>query len=534
MSKKTKAARRVAAQAATHARTVGASGTKAVQPARRIAQGFEAGKLGRRLRAIPTTLSAINTQIRLYGANVVARSRYLAANNPYASAAKEEFVSAMVGCGIKPSPLINDPKKKKQVVALWKRWTDEADADGLTDFYGLQSIVAAEMFEAGECFIRKRPRYVSDGLSVPFQLQILPSEMLDTSHNQVLSSGRGRIEMGIEFDAIGRRTAYWFWTFHPGEMTNLTFLGGALTKVRVPASEVLHLFKPIRAGQIRGLPHTLAGMITLAMIDLYDDAELERKRIAALFGAFVTRPKNETAEEHPLSGTEETDAPVSGFNAPSNFTLEPGAVVDLAEGQEIKFSEPVDVGSTYEAFQYRNLLRAAAGFGGTYAGMTGDLRATSYGSIRAGLIAFRRRVEAQQHHVMVFQLCRPVWAWWWDYAMTSGGLPLISFAEYGDDPWSFQNVKWIPPKWEWIDPLKDRQAEKLAVDSGFKPRSEVIEAEGYDPEENDERIAADQARAGVLGIKFITLASSVIVSGDDEDESLVDSTVPSSDSADFG
>ena len=63
-------------------------------------------------------------------------------------------------------------------------------------------------------------------------------------------------------------------------------------------------------------------------------------------------------------------------------------------------------------------------------------------------------------------------------------------------------VKWIPPKWEWVDPLKDRQAEKLAVDAGFKARSDVIEAEGADPEEIDQRIAADRARADRLGLSF--------------------------------
>jgi capsid protein len=40
------------------------------------------------------------------------------------------------------------------------------------------------------------------------------------------------------------------------------------------------------------------------------------------------------------------------------------------------------------------------------------------------------------------------------------------------------------------------------VDAGFKSRSDVIEAEGYDPEENDMRIAADQARAQRLDLVF--------------------------------
>ena len=49
---------------------------------RTFTRGMDAGKTGRRLTAIPTNAAAINTQIRKYGKNVVARSRYLALNNP--------------------------------------------------------------------------------------------------------------------------------------------------------------------------------------------------------------------------------------------------------------------------------------------------------------------------------------------------------------------------------------------------------------------------------------------------------------------
>lgn len=480
------------------------------EPRRRVARGFEAGGVGRRLRAIPSTIAAINTQIRQYGKNVVARSRYLAINNPYAAAAKEEYVSAMVGCGIKPSSLIVDKAIKQQVQTTWKRWTDESDADGLTDFYGQQAVIASEMFEAGECFVRIRPRFASDGLTVPFQLQILPSEMLPTDHNEVLANG-GRIECGIEFNAIGQRVAYWFLRNHPGEQNQFNIKVGTF-KTRVPTEEVLHLFKPIRAGQIRGVPHTLAGIIALAMLDLYDDAEIERKRCAALFGAFVTRPRDESDEEHPFTGTETAEP---DRDVPTTWTLEPGATIDLAEGQDIKFSEPADVGVTYEMFQYRALLRAVAGFGATYAGMTGDLRQVSYGSQRGGTLLHRRKIEAQQHHVMIFQFCRPIWTRWLDDAVRTGALPLVSTAAYVADPPAYRDVRWIPPKWDWIDPLKDRQAEKLAVDSGFKSRSDVVEAEGYDPEENDNRIAQDQQRASGLNIRFIELRSSVIVAPDD-------------------
>ncbi|WP_051389636.1 phage portal protein [Bradyrhizobium sp. Ec3.3] len=498
----------------------GKSATKPLvgAPRRTVGRGMDAGKTGRRLAAIPTNATAINTQIRKYGKNIVARSRYLALNNPYAAMAKEEYVSALVGSGIKPSPLIKDSAVKEEISRVWRLSTDEMDSDGLSDFYGMQATIASEMFEAGECFVRFRPRLAADGLIVPMQLQLLPSEMLDTGHNEVLPNG-GRIECGIEFSPIGTRVAYWFYRQHPGELDTSAALSAVGQKTRVPAEQVMHLFRPVRAGQIRGIPHTLAGMVTLAMLDLYDDAELERKRVAALFGAFVTRPAGESDEANPFAGTVD-----GGADDSTDFSLEPGAVVDLAYGQDIKFAEPADVGATYEPFQYRALLRAAAGFGTTYAGMTGDLRMTSYGSIRAGLVGFRRRIEAQQHHVMIFQFCRIVWKLWFEAAVLSAAFKTFSARLYVADPLKYRDVKWITPKWEWIDPLKDRQAEKLAVDSGFKARSDVIEAEGYDPEEVDARIKADQDRAAGLGITFIQLSSSIVVAPDDGESFGTDQT----------
>ena len=456
---------------------------------------FDAGKSSRRLKGLTTATREINRLIRSYGQTVLARSRYLAANNPYAAQAKEIFVSALAGSGIKPSSLYPDANFKAVLQETWLDWTDEADADGVTDLYGMMATIASEMFEAGECFVRIRPRRQEDGLTVPFQLQLLPSEMLPLNDNRELNGGF-TVRMGVEFNPIGQRTGYWFLRRHPG--SDVYFGNYGSEQVRVPAEEVLHLYKPVGwAGQIRGIPHTLSAIVTAAVLDAYDDAELERKRIAALFAAFVTRKAPET-DSTPLQDA--IDA-ADDASVDSGVALEPGIINELDEGEDITFAEPADVGGNYEAFQYRNLLRMAAGFGVPYAAMTGDLRQTSYGSIRAGLVEFRRRIEALQHSVMIYQFCRPVWRRFMDEAVMAGILP-VGLSAYQANPRPYRRARWITPRWEWIDPLKDRQAELLAVQAGFKSRSDVVEAEGYDPEENDARIAQDKAREESLGLDF--------------------------------
>jgi capsid protein len=65
-------------------------------------------------------------------------------------------------------------------------------------------MAARAMFEAGECFLRFRPRRPDDGLTVPLQLQILSSEHLPLGKCETLPNGHETI-FGIELDRIGRR-----------------------------------------------------------------------------------------------------------------------------------------------------------------------------------------------------------------------------------------------------------------------------------------------------------------------------------------
>ena len=441
-----------------------------------LGQGYEGARIARRLSGWIAEKRTINSLLLTGGEQLRARARQLCRENPYASNACEAFTAAAVGTGIKPSLLTADAAKKAAIEKAWLRWTDEADADGLTDLYGLQALAARAMFEAGECFIRFRPRRIADGLSVPLQLQLLESEMLPFSKNEATGDG-ALIREGIEFDKIGRRIAYHFYTTHPGEMYPMIF--DAQT-TRVPASEVLHLYKPLRPGQIRGQPHITPAMVRLYIFDLYDDAELDRKRVAAMFAGFVTKKAAENETPIPTVPNDGLgDVPPDAALAP----LEPGTMQVLMEGEDIKFSNPSEVGGSYEAFMWRALLGICAGMGVPYSAVTGDTSKSNYSSSRREDVEFRRRIDQVQHLVLVFQMCRPVLRRWMDTAVLAGSIP-VSLREYTREPAAFCDAKWIPPRWAWVDPWKDRKAEQIAVEQGWKSRSDVIEAEGEDPIQN--------------------------------------------------
>jgi lambda family phage portal protein len=454
---------------------------------------YDGASQRRRLKSWVPTQYTTNVIMTASGPLLRSRARDALRNNPHANAACESFVANLIGTGIKPSSLVtDDPDMREAIMQLWLDWTDDADADGLADFYGLQTIVARALFEAGECFIRFRSRRAEDGYPVPLQVQLLESEMCPYWMNRKAANGNW-IMNGIELDLLGKRAAYWFHPFHPGDMPIEDV--GTLDPVRVPASEVLHIFKCTRPGQMRGVPLVTPALVRLFFLDQYDDAELERKRIAAMFAGFITTATPE--DVIPIDGLD-TSAPQENIALSG---LEPGTMQTLLPGEDIKFSEPADVGGAYEAYQYRQQLALFGSLGIPYSVCTSDLRRANYSSLRGSIVEYRRKLEQFQHNIIVFQMCMPIWRRWLDTAVLAQAVPLDA-STYLADQATFQRAKWIPQRNDWVDPLKDRQAEKLAVDAGFKSRSDVVEAEGNDPEESDRRVAADKAREEEMDLIF--------------------------------
>ncbi len=452
--------------------------------------GFEAGLGSRRLKGFQPSRAHLNTLIAAAGADITARARWLVRNNGYAANAIESWAGNVVGAGIKPSSLIADAAAKAAVQRLWLQWTDDSDAEGLTDFYGQQRRAARELFIAGEVFFRFRPRRPEDGLVVPLQLQMLPAEMLPLTRSESLPNGNA-IRQGIEIDRIGRRVAYHFLRRHPGDITDPALAGET---VRVPAAEVLHIMDPVDAGQLRGVSRFAAGIVKLFLLDQYDDAELDRKKVAAMHALFITTP----APEAPFDGAESDEA------GERVLDVQPGQIVMLEPGEEVQTSSPADSGQTYEPFQYRTLLQVSAALGLPYAYLSNDMLKANYSNSRLALLEFRRRVEAWQHAVMVHQLCRRVWARWLDTAVLAGAVDLPGYEQRRRE---HQACTWLPPRFEWVDPQKDARAEVEQIEAGLKSRSQAIAERGFDAEQVDAEIAADRARERRLGLSFTSAAA---------------------------
>lgn len=458
----------------------------------RVMASFEATQGRRRLASWRPTSSHVNAILSASGSSLRNRARDLVRNNAYAASASDCFVANTVGAGIVPRSRAPERWMREAIQRAWEQWALRADVTERSDFYGLQGLVVRALFDAGEAFVRPLVGPVVDSAGgVPLRLQVLEADQVPIDDTRPLGDGRV-VRCGIEMDLDGRRLAYHVYRQHPGDAQAI--LAGAET-VRVPADEMLHVYQLQRPGQVRGIPWLTRAMVRLHLLDQYDDAELDRKKVAALIAGFI----HTAAASDDLPGV--TDADPEADNAVL-ADWRPGTLMKLLPGEQVTFSEPADVGGAYEQFQYRSLSAICSGMSLPYWTVTGDLRQANYSSLRAGLVEFRRRIEQLQHTVLVHQLCRPVWEMWLRTAIVAGAIPGLTPVLAARRWQEIALVDWLPPKNDWVDPQKDVQAEVLEIQHGLKSRSQAVAERGYDVENVDAEQAADRARERELGLVY--------------------------------
>jgi lambda family phage portal protein len=235
-------------------------------------------------------------------------------------------------------------------------------------------------------------------------------------------------------------------------------------------------------------------MLRLKDIDAWEDATLFRQKIASCFSGFLSSPDDDAA-----GGAVTVKASQDGYYS----QLEPGKIQVLPSGTQITFPDPPQVADA--GFYNAELRAVAAGLGIPAHLLTGDLSEVNYSSIRAAIVEFRHRVDAWQELVK-HQLLMPVWRRFVTLAVLSGQIDAPGFET---DPTPYLAVDWFPPAQDWVDPLKDAEANAVAIASGFKSRRQVVAETGRDVEDIDREIAEDEARAKKLGIVFGNAAAAI-------------------------
>jgi lambda family phage portal protein len=436
-------------------------------------RSYEGASRGRRTDGWRTSSGSAKAEVAQGQGLLRDRARDLVRNNPWADRGVRVIVSNTIAIGIIPRVHAESPRRAKAVQDLWRRWagTTACDAAGQHDFYGLQALALREVVEAGAVLVQRVWR-TDPALPVPMQLRVIEHDLLDKSRDGATGTG-GRIVGGVELDGDDRVVAYWLYPQHPGD--TMIYMRG-LTSKRVPASEIMHIFRTDRAGQVDGITWLAPAIVRLKDLDDYEDAQLMRQKIAACFAAFM----RDVEGLEDASNT--TDATVKGLSM-----IQPGTIEVLPPGRDITFATPPPA-EGFSDFQRAFLRSIAAAFGITYEALTGDYSNVNFSSGRMGWIEMSRNVDQWQSQLMIGKFCNPAFAWFLDAAELAG------VAKGGVD------VVWTPPRREMIDPVKETEAIKQQLRNGLKTLPEALRELGYDPEDVLEELASTNAVLDKLGI----------------------------------
>lgn len=389
-------------------------------------------------------------------------------NNPRVKRIRRQLVNNVVGAGIRPSVEMKTgtDAQKKQIEALIADHclTTLWDADGLKSMLGQQGLGFGSVVIDGEILFRRRFRRPGDGYPLNFQVQMLEADFLNRDIDGTLPSGNRAVQ-GVEFDLMGRRVAYHLYVEHPGGS-----YGAMPATRRVTADNVIHLFEPERPGQVRGISWLAPVLTLLHELQKYQDGQVKRQEIAALFAGIVKTAETADQLEQSLG------------------TLQAGSLIQIGSDESIDWTDPPSVDG-YEPFMRVTDRVIAAGMGITYQGLTGDYSNVNYTSGRMGRMDVDPNIRDWQQNLMITTLCAGFARWIGE-----------AVEDMTDIPRGAWRLNWTPPVRPVVDPTKDYKANETRIRSGQSSRRQALREQGYDPAHVEAEIAAERAWEAEQGL----------------------------------
>lgn len=458
-------------------------------PQAKRSSGFFGAEYSRITSSLVSETRHINDIIRWQGHTLLARSRQLAHNNPYGAKFFRMVVNNM--CGPKPFQLQGRVKTVKKgapddfanqaIESGWAGWSRPGNCDfigrlSLNDIYRLACRVIAR---DGECLIRIHEGSHAGPYGI--QLQMIDVDRLDFNLNRQISGGNV-IHAGVEVDNAGRTVAYHIAKRRPAQWQCGTV---AMEYERIPAEQMIHLFVPLDPEQVRGVPWVYAALIVLHNLGAFEEAAVIAARVGAAKMGFFERDPNfpeETGGERDSQGARIMDA-------------EPGTFEELPLGLKFTGWEPQYPDAQVGPFIKSCLRGVASALGVSYHSLGNDLEAVNFSSMRGGILE-EREEWMQMQDWFIEHFCQPLYERWLAMATLSGKLRLNGSLD------KYSAVHFQPRRWQWVDPLKDVQANIEAIQYGLKSRTGVVAEGGEDIEDVYDQLAAETALAEAKGVRI--------------------------------
>ena len=467
------------------------------------AHGFAGGAVSRLTSSLATWSGSINADLDISLPILRSRARSLAANNEHGKRFLSLVSTNVVGRNnpkLQVRAMQNPVRSKGQNVLdkaandtienHWEIWGKTADITGRhRSLYALLRTAVRGVARDGEALVRiVRDRKLPYGIG----LQLLESDRLDETLNSRLANGN-TIRQGVEIDSALRAVAYHVRTAHPGENWRVT----DNIVERVPASDMIHLFVPDRAEQVRGVTWFHAVILRGSIIHNFEEAAVTAAQIGASKIAALERA-DDVAQTTALMA----DGQASGT---TQIKVEAGELFELPPGYRLSSWNPEYPHANFESFLKACLRGLASGLDVAAHNLTGDMTDVNYSSARIAELA-EREVWMILQDWLISSFVMPIYEEWLALALLLGqitfdsgsALPAEKFDKFVRAS-SFQGRRW-----SWVDPLKEAEANASMLASQLTSRARISAEQGLEFDDIMDELAAENEAIKTAGLITVT------------------------------
>jgi lambda family phage portal protein len=448
---------------------------------------FSAAKIAESTSSWTTQPVSIDQKLYTDLRQMRARSREQSTNNAFAGRYLAMLVSNVIGPkGIRMSSLVTKPGPggvrepdtfaRENIETAWAKWGKSCDYRGYSHWVDFCAALLRTVSDDGESFVR-----IHSGGSGPsgIELEIVDAELVDV---QMMGTN---VIMGVEKDDRGRPVAYHLRGGNHAPVYG-GYVGASADHVRVPASEMIHVFVPEYPGQTRGIPWGSGGLLNLRQLDGYIEAAVDAARFGAAKMGFIT--------------TEDGDFTGDDVDAQGNPVIDGGEPgwYRLNEGETVEAHDPTYPHEQFPEFVKAGLRRAASDWGVNYNLLANDYEGVSFSAMRHSINEDQEQWKARQEwFIRVF--VEPVFDMWLERAILFGDIAGLQAARVDQ----YKAVGWTPRRWGYLDPLKDINAAVIAIENNLDTRSNTVRNRGMDPDDLWAEKATEEAKQSDLGIAVI-------------------------------
>lgn len=393
--------------------------------------------------------------------NIRARARDLERNSDIMNSVIGAFKRNVVGGGYRLQARTGRPELNDKIERLWKKWCKKQNCDvtGTQSFNQIiRMAVERKKVDGGILFVK---RYTKDGF-LPFKLQMIEVDELDINQTQPKHKNN-KVVGGIEYNSWNRPQGYYIKQYDV-EGYNVT------DSVYVKAEDVIFYFTKKRPSQLREMSDMAPTIPRIRDVNEFMVAVSVKERIAACLSVFIKKVLPST--------TGFGRAPGSGDSKQTSYegkTITPGMIKELNAGDEIQVVNPTGQSADATSFTKLQQRLVGAGQGISYEATSRDMSESNYSSTRQGLI--EDELTYKEDRELLLEVMDEIYETFLISAVLSGAIDISSFWENKEESMTHE---WIQEPKAWIDPQKESNANKIALNTGQKTFKQIAAEGGKD------------------------------------------------------